>query len=125
MIKFSRERVLLLHKFITEETGTSGDLRDASLLDSALESAFQTFDGIELYPSKEEKGARIACSLIQNHPFTDGNKRIGMYFLITFLKVNGMDLNCTDEDIIEIGLELASGKASYDTLLFWIYEHIV
>ena len=123
MIKFSRERVLLLHKFITEETGTGGDLRDPSLLDSALESAFQTFDGIELYPGKEEKGARIACSLIQNHPFTDGNKRIGMYFLITFLHVNGINLNCTVNDIIKIGLELASGTSNYDTLVQWIHKH--
>ena len=67
MIKFSREKVLLLHKLITEETGGDPNLRDIALLESALESAFQTFDGEELYPSKEEKGARLGYSLISNH----------------------------------------------------------
>ena len=90
MIKFSQEKVLLLHKLITEETGGDPNIRDITLLDSALESAFQTFDGAELYPSKEEKGARLGYSLISNHAFVDGNKRIGMYILLTFLEVNGI-----------------------------------
>ena len=123
MIRFTKERILLLHKYITEETGTPSDLRDLGLLESALESAFHTFDGIELYPTKEEKAARIACSLIRNHPFTDGNKRIGMYFLITFLDVNGIALNCTDEDIIELGLSVASGKDDYEAVLDWVNKH--
>ncbi len=59
MIKFSKEKVLLLHKLITEETRGDPNIRDMRLLESALESAFQTFDGVELYPTKEEKGARI------------------------------------------------------------------
>ena len=59
MIRFSQEKVLLLHKLITEETGGDPSLRDIGLLDSALESAFQTFGGKELYPSKEEKAVRI------------------------------------------------------------------
>ena len=123
MIRFTKERILLLHKYITEETGTPSDLRDPGLLESALESAFHTFDGIELYPTKEKKAARIACSLIRNHPFTDGNKRIGMYFLITFLDVNGIALNCTDEDIIELGLSVASGKDDYEAVLDWVNKH--
>ena len=123
MIRFTKERILLLHKYITAATGTPSDLRDPGLLESALESAFHTFDGIELYPTKEEKAARIACSLIRNHPFTDGNKRIGMLFLITFLDVNGIALNCTDEDIIELGLSVASGKDDYEAVLDWVNKH--
>ena len=87
MIKFSQEKVLLLHKLITEETGGDPNIRDFDLLDSALESAFQTFGGIELYPTKEEKGAKLGYSLISNHAFVDGNKRIGMHVLLTFLPV--------------------------------------
>ena len=64
MIKFSKEKVLLLHQLITEETGGSAGVRDFALLESALESAFATFDGIDLYPSKEEKAAKIGYSLI-------------------------------------------------------------
>ena len=59
MIKFSQEKVLLLHKLITEETGGDPNIRDFALLESALESAFQTFGGNELYPSKEEKGGEL------------------------------------------------------------------
>ena len=81
MIRFSQEKVLLLHQLIVTETGGSPELRDINLLDSALESVFQTFGGQELYPSKEEKGARLGYSLISNHAFVDGNKRIGMYVM--------------------------------------------
>ena len=73
MIKFSQEKVLLLHKLITEETGGDPNIRDFALLESALESAFQTFGGNELYPSKEEKGARLGYALISNHAFVDGD----------------------------------------------------
>ena len=65
-------------------------MRDFGLLESALESAYATFDGQELYPSKEEKGARLGYALISNHAFVDGNKRIGMYVMLTFLEVNGI-----------------------------------
>ena len=96
MIRFSEEKVLLLHQLIIAETGGSADLRDIGLLDSALEGIFQTFAGEELYPSKEEKGARLGYSLISNHAFVDGNKRIGMYVMLTFLEVNGIHMTCTN-----------------------------
>lgn len=123
MIKFSRDKVLLLHKLIGEETGGSIGVKDEGLLDSALENAFSTFDGIELYPSKEEKGARIGYSLISNHAFVDGNKRIGMYVMMTFLEVNGIRLNCTDDEIVSAGLSVAAGTMDYDALLEWVREH--
>ena len=123
MIKFSQDKVLLLHKLITEETGGDPELRDINLLDSALESAFQTFDGVELYPTKEEKGARLGFSLISNHAFVDGNKRIGMYVLLTFLEVNGIRLDVDNDDVARVGLAVASGEMKYNELLEWIREH--
>lgn len=123
MIKFSQEKVLLLHKLITEETGGDPNIRDFDLLDSALESAFQTFDGAELYPTKEEKGARIGYALISNHAFVDGNKRIGMYVLLTFLEVNGIRIHPTVDDVVRVGLAVASGEMKYDELLEWIYDN--
>ncbi len=120
MIKFSKEKVLLLHRLITEETGGDPNIRDLRLLDSALESAFQTFDGKELYPSKEEKGARIGYTLISNHAFVDGNKRIGMYVLLTFLETNGVKLHPTVDDVARVGLAVAAGEMKYDDLLCWI-----
>lgn len=125
MIKFSKEKVLLLHQLITQETGGSNEIRDFDLLDSALESVYATFDGVELYPTKEEKGARLGFTLISNHAFVDGNKRIGMYVMLTFLAVNGIELECTNEDVIEVGLGVASGNMDYDELLKWVVEHRV
>ena len=121
----SEEKVLLLHKLITEETGGDPNIRDLALLDSALESAFQTFDGQELYPTKEEKGARIGYSLISNHAFVDGNKRIGMYVLLTFLEVNGIKLRPTNAEVARVGLAVAAGEMKYEELLDWILENEV
>lgn len=123
MIKFSREKVLLLHKLITEETGGDPNIRDFDLLESALESAFQTFGGEELYPSKEEKGARLGYALISNHAFVDGNKRIGMYVMMTFLEVNGIKLDPSVDDVARVGLAVASGEMEYDELLEWVIEN--
>ena len=123
MIKFSKEKVLLLHRLIAEETGGSIGLRDEGLLESALEAAFSTFGGVELYPTKEEKGARLGYNLISNHAFVDGNKRIGMYVMLTFLEVNGIHMDCTNDDVAETGLAVASGKMDYDALLQWVKDH--
>ena len=123
MIKFSREKVLLLHKLITEETGGDPNVRDIALLESALESAFSTFDGQELYPTKQEKGARLGYSLISNHAFVDGNKRIGMYVLLTFLEVNGIKIHPTVDEVARVGLAVAAGEMKYPELLAWILEN--
>ena len=125
MIKFSKEKVLLLHRLIAEATGGSIGVRDEGLLESALETAFSSFGGKEFYPTKEEKGARIGYSLISNHAFVDGNKRIGMYVMITFLEVNGIYLDCTNDEVAEVGLAIAAGEMDYDTLLEWVKNHRV
>lgn len=123
MIKLSQEKVLLLHEIITEETGGSPSVRDLSLLNSALESAFATFGGEELYPTRQEKAARIGFSLISNHAFVDGNKRIGMYVLLVFLEVNGIRLRPTNEEVTRVGLAVAAGEMKYQDLLNWILEN--
>lgn len=123
MIKFSKEKVLLLHKLLAEATGGSIGVRDEGLLDSALESAFSGFGDREFYPSKEEKGARLGYCLITNHAFVDGNKRIGIYVMLSFLEMNGIRIQCTDEEIIDIGLSLADGKMTYEELLRWVIDH--
>ncbi len=123
MIKFSKEKVLLLHKFIAQETGGSIGVRDEALLESALEAAFAGFGDKEFYPTKEEKGARLGYTLISNHAFVDGNKRIGMYVMLTFLEVNGIHMDCTNEEVTEMGLALANGSVGYEELLNWVIEH--
>lgn len=123
MIKFSKEKVLLLHKFIAEETGGSVGVRDEALLESALEAAFAGFGDNEFYPTKEEKGARLGYTLISNHAFVDGNKRIGMYVMLTFLEVNGIRMDCTNEEVTDVGLGVASGSMNYEDLLKWVRDH--
>lgn len=125
MIKFSKEKVLLLHKLIAQETGGSIGVRDETLLDSALENAFAGFGDQEFYPTKEEKGARLGYTLISNHAFVDGNKRIGMYVMLTFLEVNGIRIECTNDEVVNAGLSVASGSMDYDTLLKWVRDHEV
>ena len=123
MIKFSKEKVLLLHQLLAEATGGSVGVRDIGLLDSALGNAFSGFAGQEFYPTKEEKGARLGFNLISNHAFVDGNKRIGVYVMLTFLEVNGIRMECTDDEIVNIGLSVADGSMGYEELLVWVKEH--
>ena len=123
MIKFSKDKVLSLHKLIAEETGGGIGVRDEGLLESALESAFSGFGDREFYPTKEEKGAKIGYSLISNHAFVDGNKRIGVYIMLTFLEVNGIRLECTDDELVHIGLSVADGSMDYEQLRAWVREH--
>lgn len=125
MIEFSKDKVLLLHRLIAEETGGSVGVRDEALLESALKTAFSGFGGVEFYPSKEEKGVRLGYSLISNHAFVDGNKRIGMYVMLTFLEVNGIKLECTNDDVARVGLAVADGSMDYEALLIWVKQHSV
>ena len=108
---------------LIEQTGGEGGIRDEGLLESALEACYATFDGKELFPTKEEKAARLGAGLISNHAFVDGNKRIGIYVLLTFLEVNGISVEATDEELVEIGLSLAKGEMKYEGLLAWICAH--
>ena len=123
MIRLSKEKVLTLHQVIARETGGSVGLLYEVLMESALETAFSGFGGQEFYPTTEEKGARIGFNLISNHAFLDGNKRIGVFVMLVFLEVNGIDLNCTNADIIHVGLSVADGSMDYEKLLSWVLAH--
>ena len=123
MIRLSKEKVLLLHSVIAQETGGSVGVRDEGLLESALETAFSGFGGEDFYPTNEEKGARLGYNLISNHAFVDGNKRIGMFVMLIFLEVNGVRLDITNDDVIQTGLAVAAGQMDYDALLRWVRTH--
>ena len=123
MIKFSKEKVLLLHHTMAETTGGGVGVKDEGLLDSALEGAFAGSGDREFYPTKEEKGARLGYTLISNHAFVDGNKRIGVYIMLSFLEMNGIRLQCTDDELVDIGLSVASGRMKYEELLQWVLDH--
>ena len=123
MIRFSKEKVKLLHQLLAEATGGSVGVRDEGLLDSALESAFSGFGDQEFYPTKEEKGARLGYALISNHAFLDGNKRIGTYIMLTFLEMNGIRIKCTDTELVHVGLSVADGSMKYEDLVRWVQDH--
>ena len=90
MIRLSKPQILLLHEQLIAETGGSSGLRDEGMLDSALNAPFQTFGGEDVYPSLQQKAARLCFGLVKNHPFVDGNKRIGAHVMLVFLALNGI-----------------------------------
>ena len=81
MIKLSGVQVIKLHSWLIAETGGTDGIRDKALLESAISAPFQSFDGREIFPSIQQKAARLCYGLIKKHAFLDGNKRIGAYFL--------------------------------------------
>lgn len=123
MIRLTAENIKEIYALVVKETGGFYGIREESLLASACDGIFQTFGGVELYPSLEEKSARLGYSLISCHSFADGNKRIGVLAMLTFLAVNGVSIKCSDDEIVEIGLGTASDRISYDDLLGWIISH--
>jgi death-on-curing protein len=120
MKRLSVNHIKQMHRLIISETGGSSGVRSEELLDSAVNLPFQTFDGVPLYKTVESKAAILGYSLIKNHPFIDGNKRTAMMTMLLFLELNGARRDCTDEEIISIGLALADGSMDQKSLLNWI-----
>ena len=119
----SKRHILMLHHDLIQNYGGTEGMRDENLLDSAINSPLQSFDGTGLYPSLFEKAARLGFGLIKNHPMLDGNKRLGAHSMLTFLNINGVILKWTQEDLINITLAIASGEKQYEDLLQWIISH--
>lgn len=108
---------------LIDQTGGSDGIRDEGLLESALNAPFQTFDGDYIYRTIKAKAAKLGYFLVKNHPFIDGNKRIGILVMITFLEINGVEVACTDGELITLGLGLADGSIDDENLLNWIIDH--
>ena len=123
MIFFEYEQVVKLHSSLIKKTGGLDGVRDENLLDSTLKSPFQTFEGNDLYPEILDKAAQLCYSLIQNHPFVDGNKRIGVHLSLLFLKLNDINLLYLQQELIGFGFSIASGKMPKDDIKKWFVEH--
>ncbi len=123
MKRLTKTQILKMHSLLIQETGGSDGVRDEGLLDSALNLPFQSFDGEDIYKTIQAKAARLGFSLINNHPFADGNKRIGILAMLVFLEINGIEIICTDEELVELGLGVADSSVSYKDLLNWIIDH--
>ena len=124
MIIFNKEQVLFLYKTLVEATGGAFGIREESLLDSAISSPYHSFGGVDLYPTLIEKAARLGYGLVANHPFIDGNKRIGLFVMLTFLAVNGIDLEFTDDEIINLALRIADTSYKYEEVLAVLKEKL-
>ena len=123
MIVLSAEQIRLLHSQLIQETGGIDGVRDIGLLESAVNAPLQSFDGIDMYPSVQQKAARLGFGLIKNHAFIDGNKRIGAHAMLVFLALNRISLCYTQEELIQIILQVAAGEADFQALLEWVIEH--
>ena len=120
----SKYHILMLHSMLMEQSGGMNGLRDEGLLDSAVNLPLQTFGGQELYPTILEKAARLGYGLIHNHPFVDGNKRIGTHAMLVFLDINNVVVSYEDEDLIATILRVASGDMDDLGLLEWLKGHV-
>lgn len=116
-MKFTRDNVLTVYKILTDTTGGTVGVREEGLLLSALEAPYQTFGGVELFPTTLEKAVRLGYGLVANHPFVDGNKRIGILVMLTFLELNGICVEFSDEEVVDMAMGVASGKYKYEDLL--------
>lgn len=123
MKRLSERQVLRLHEQLLQDTGGMPGVRDEGLLQSALEAPFQSFGGEDLYPSVQQKAARLGYGLIKNHPFLDGNKRAGAHVMLVFLCLNGIELDYTQKELEDIILSVAASEADSETLLRWLIEH--
>ena len=123
MIKLTKEQVMLLHSQLIKSTGGCDGIRDIGLLESALETPFQSYGGEELYPSIQAKAARLCYGLVKNHSMMDGDKRIGVHAMLVFLAINGYELNYTQKELSDLILYVADGKRNYEDILQWILEH--
>lgn len=119
----TKDQVLLLHSQLIKLSNGQDGIRDEALLDSAINAPFQSFDGVDAFPSLQQKAARLGYGLIKNHAFIDGNKRIGAHCMLVFLSLNGIELDYTQSELYTIILDIASGKQSFEDLLKWIIEH--
>ena len=122
-IRLSVDNIIALHSRLISQSGGNDGIRDAHLLDLSVNSPYHTFGGQHLYPTLQAMAAHLAFSLVKNHPFIDGNKRIGVLAMMVFLSVNGIPVSCTDNELETIGWGLADGSFTEAELLDWIFSH--
>ena len=124
MIYLSKDQILLLHDKLIERYGGSYGVRDEGLLDSAVNAPFQSFDGNDFFPTVTDKAVRLCIGLVRNHPFIDGNKRIGALALLTTLDLNKYHFRISNAELSSVILDLAAGKINDEYLLQWVMDRI-
>ena len=117
------EQIIKLHTDLVMASGGSDGIRDMGLLESAVNAPFQSFGGYDVYPTIYEKAARLGFGLTQNHAFIDGNKRIAAHAVLTFLSLNGIEIDCTEFELFSLFYKLAASEISFENLVEWIQIH--
>ncbi len=118
------DEVLKIHEFLIDEFGGGQGLRDRSLLESALSRPFSTFAGEELYKTPVEKAAAVFESIVKNHPFQDGNKRIAYVMLRLVLMNSGLDITSSEEEKYDFVIKTASGELTIEQVKQWVNDHL-
>lgn len=117
--------VIDLHRRVVEESGGAHGIRDLGSLESAVAQPRMSFGDQDLYPTVVEKAAALGFSLVRNHPFLDGNKRVGHAAMETFLILNGSEIQAGVDEQESFVLALAAGEVNRDQLVDWLREHVV
>lgn len=117
------EQVLFIHMRLIVETGGSPGLRDLALLESAVARPQATFGGEDLYPDHFTKAAALLDSLVRNHPFVDGNKRVGIAAAGLFLRRNGRRLTASNAELEQFTLQAARSELTVEDIAVWLRSH--
>ena len=124
MRHLSLAEVIELHRMVIEQAGGLPGLRDLGALESAVAQPRMIFGGDDLYPSLVEKSAALCFSLVKNHPFVDGNKRVGHAAMETLLVLNGFEIDASTDEQERLVLALAAGQLSREDLVGWLRGHV-
>ena len=125
MICLTVAEVIELHEMVVAQSGGGMGIREMGGLESAVAQSQMTFGGIDLYPTLEDKAASLAFSLVMNHPFVDGNKRIGHAAMETFLMLNGHEIDAGIDEQEDVFLKLAAGAFKQEVFTAWVTSHVV
>lgn len=118
------EEVKRIHSILIDRFGGSQGIRDKGALEAALQRPFATFDQTELYPTSVDKAAAIIESIVGNHPFVDGNKRIGYTLMRLTLLQNGLDIKANQQDKYEFVMSISKGDKDIDEIKKWIKHRL-
>ncbi len=124
IIQIILEDVIEFHHTMVEYYSNLHGIRSYELLESAVYAPFQSAFGENVYPTIEERAARLGYGIIKNHPFVDGNKRTGTHTMSTFLFVNGYEIDCNDDELENMAVDVANDTMNYERLVLWLQVHL-
>lgn len=125
IVEILLDDVLRFHQSLTAKYTMESGIHDMNMLQSAVNTPFQTFAGVDLYPSIFDKAARLCYGLAKNHPFNDGNKRTAVHSMLIYLGLNNIFLDYEQLDLENVIIDVASSKMSSKELSEWLKSHII